>query len=191
MTLQTFTLGTFSQGEGAAGGAFESIATATVSTATGTITFNSIPSTYQHIQLRFIARTANATTDSSGYLRINGDAATNYSWHWLYGTGASVAVSKGATQDKIQIAANYPGSSYSTNIYGVGIIDIHDYASTTKNKTVRIFNGVENNSGTTSSKVNLVSGARFNTAAITSISLTGFNDFATGSTFALYGIKGA
>ena len=134
---------------------------------------------------------ANATTDSSGYLRINGDAATNYSWHWLYGTGASVAVSKGATQDKIQIAANYPGSSYSTNIYGVGIIDIHDYASTTKNKTVRIFNGVENNSGTTSSKVNLVSGARFNTAAITSISLTGFNDFATGSTFALYGIKGA
>lgn len=171
--------------------AFESIATTTLSSSSSTITFSSIPSTYQHLQIRAIVRTATVTTDSSGYIRFNSDSGTNYAWHWLYGNGTSALATGGATQDKIQIMVSMPGASYSTSIYGASIVDIHDYASTTKNKTVRTFNGVDNNSGSTSSKVNLVSGLWINTNAITSITITGFNDFAAGSVFSLYGIKGA
>jgi len=43
-------------------GDFESIATVTVGAGgTSTITFRSIPATYQHLQLRWIARTNRAT----------------------------------------------------------------------------------------------------------------------------------
>jgi hypothetical protein len=71
----------------------------------------------------------------------------------------------------------------------VAIIDIHDYASTTRNKTVRSFEGSDNN-GT--GDVTLVSGLWLNTAAVTSatVSVLGGINYAAGTTISLYGIKG-
>lgn len=155
-----------------------------------TITFSSIPSTYKHLQIRCLVSTNAATTDSSASLRFNGDTSSNYTNHWLYGDGTSRSSSGNASQNKIQVAAYYTGASYSTDIHGASIIDIHDYSLTSKNKTVKGFNGWDANSA---GYVNLISGLWMSTSAISSITLfdtSGYN-FSSTSTFALYGIVGS
>jgi hypothetical protein len=163
---------------------FESIATVTGTGSSGTITFSSIPGTYTHLQLRYLSR---GTTDNVMYLRINSDTGTNYSDHALYGNGTSAATLSDVSNTRI--AQFRQSDSATTAQMGVGIIDIHDYASTTKNKTIRALTGYDAN-GT--GIVMLTSGQRINTAAITTLTLNvdgGF--FSSNSTFALYGIKGA
>jgi hypothetical protein len=76
------------------------------------------------------------------------------------------------------------GASAAAFSFGAMIIDLPDYMSTTKNKTVRALAG-------TPSRVAMDSGLFIGTAAISSISLSAnASSFATGSRLALYGIKG-
>lgn len=174
-----------------AGGSFESIATATGTGSSGTITFSSIPSTYKHLQIRYIGRSDEVATVRNLNIRLNGDTGTNYVYHNLTGDG-STATAAGVTAVAQMLVRPIPAASASANIMGAGIIDIHDYASTTKNKTVRTFVGADANTASTDWKVSLFSGLWLNTAAITSISLIAQSgNFTTDSTFALYGIKGA
>jgi hypothetical protein len=68
-----------------------------------------------------------------------------------------------------------------------GILDILDYGSTTKNKTVRLLQGFPGSLKI----IRLISGARYNTAAVTSVTFTAqAGSFTTASRFSLYGIKG-
>lgn len=171
--------------------AFESIATATGTGSSGTITFSSIPSTYKHLQIRYIGRSDEVATVRNLNIRLNGDTGTNYVYHNLTGDGTT-ATAAGVTAVAQMLVRPIPAASASANIMGAGIIDIHDYASTTKNKTVRTFVGADANTASTDWKVSLFSGLWLNTAAITSISLIAQSgNFTTDSTFALYGIKGA
>lgn len=175
---------------GAVKGSFESIASATGTGSSGTITFNNIPSTYQHLQIRWIARN---TDTGSGFketfIRFNNSSTAVYDYHGLYGDGASVnasaEVSVGGANGMIGWATS---ENNTANRMAVGIIDIHDYASTTKNKTVRAFTGQDLNG---SGRVMLISNGWRNTNAITRIDLiTQSNNFTTNTQFALYGIKG-
>jgi hypothetical protein len=78
-------------------------------------------------------------------------------------------------------------SGTNTTYANAGIIDIHDYASTTKNKTTRMFGGIDKNG---SGEVSLFSGLWRNTSAITSINIyMSSGNWTTDSTFSLYGIK--
>jgi len=78
--------------------------------------------------------------------------------------------------------------SLAANIYAVSVIDILDYANTSKNKTIRALDGMDANG---SGQVILNSGLWINTAAITSVTLqASASSFTTASHFALYGIKG-
>ena len=192
MTLQNFTLGTFSQGAAGGGGAFESIASATGTGSSGEITFSSIPSTYQHLQIRGIARSSQASHITLMRMRLNGDTGNNYAQHTLYGNGSTVGVDTNTSDSEIQWVAPIPAASSATNVIGAFIIDLHDYASTTKNKTVRVFSGDDNNTANTDYQVFLKSGLWMNTSAVTSITLrlSGVN-FTTQTSIALYGIKGA
>lgn len=169
-----------------ASGAFESIATATGTGSSGTITFSSIPSTYQSLQIRAIV--FSATNNSSVRLRFNGDSGNNYSSHQLTGTGSSGYATGAASISGPIVIGPWTGTI--TNMPLVGIVDIHDYNSTTRNKTVRAISGVNDNS--TSEEISLTSGAWLNTNAVTSISLVSTSgNWATTTQFALYGIKGA
>ena len=56
---------------------FESIATVTLSSGSTTIDITSIPSTYKHLQLRILAKTASTYFDYM-YARFNSDAGSNY-----------------------------------------------------------------------------------------------------------------
>ena len=173
--------------------AFESIATATGTGSSGTITFSSIPSTYQHLQLRVIVRdTSTSTSAASLGLRLgNGsiDTGTNYARHNVYANGTTVSASGTASTFNISMSTTVAGGSSTADIYGVALIDIHDYASTSKYKTVRSFTGTDFNNA--NGALALTSGLWMSTSAINTLRLYISNSFTTSSTFALYGIKGA
>lgn len=167
----------------AAGTAFESIASASGTGSSGTITFSSIPSTYTHLQIRGMAYDGSAYTV---YLRANGDTGTNYSRHRLYGQGSAASATGSATQAQIDTGM-YGG--YTTNIMSVWTIDLLDYASTTKYKTFRGLAGYDQNGA---GAISVFSGLWQSTSAVTSISLIdSAGNFNTQTTFALYGIKAA
>jgi len=178
-------------GNGAGGGgSFESIATATGTGSSGTITFSSIPSTYQHLQVRFLVR---STSVSAGFenllIRFNSDTGSNYDYHVLFGDGSSASASAGTSATSARARDVVARSGVASNIHGVGVINLNDYASTTKNKTISIFHGVDANG---SGNATLQSGLWRNTNAVNSITLFLPSDsWTTSSTFALYGIKGA
>lgn len=170
-----------------AGGAFESIATATGTGSSGTITFSSIPQNYKHLQLRGVAKWA--SNFDIPQLRFNGDSNLNYASHHLMGDGGSVIASAVASASRITLAA----TGYSFDSAGLIplIIDIHDYNSTTKTKVVRVFLGTDLN--TTPRRILLSSGLWNNTTEITSVSFQtqSASNFTSNTTISLYGIKGA
>ena len=165
---------------------YESIASATGTGSSDTITFSSIPSTYASLQIRYFAR---CTTQTAAFLRFNSDTASNYVWHYLDGTGSAVGAAGYINQSSIGISP--PESGIGSTRFTVGIIDIHDYASTTKNKTVRTFCGIDVNG--VGGDIALDSGLWRNTNAVNSITLTTLagGNFTTDTVISLYGIKGA
>ena len=164
---------------------FYSIATVTTS-GVKTLTFSSIPSTYKALQVRMMA--LSVTAGAGAYIQFNGDTASNYATHFLSGNGTAVSAGGYATQPSITFSGNGPGAPTSTYPY-VGIVDIQDYASTSKNKTVRAFTGADNNGATIQHEVDLSSGLWISTAAISSLTITADYNWSAGSTFALYGVK--
>jgi len=174
-------------------GAFVSIASVTPSGSTNTVTFSSIPSTYASLQLRIIARgTANAGTTPL-YLRVraNGDTTSTYPYHYLNSTGLAVSAGQDTTATAM-ILGVYADSGYASSIFGTTILDIHNYASTTQNKTFRAISGVDNNTST-GGELRLSSGLWMTTSAINSLTIinNGGDNYSSSSSFALYGIKGA
>jgi len=166
---------------------YESIATATP-TSGNTVTFSSIPSTYKSLQLRIsYTGTANVVLRA----RFNGDTTVgNYTTHQLGGDGIGVYASGQDIAGLLPIVGTMAGIGTVATYPNLGIVDIIDYTSTTKYKTVRSFNGGDANS-TSSGNVNLASGLWINTAAINSIAVVTLGgSYATGSVLSLYGIKG-
>ncbi len=164
---------------------YESIATTTVgSGGASSITFSSIPSTYQHLQIRGIGSTTNGTTLDFAAVTFNSDTGANYSWHRLFGDGGSASVSAATSTSYIQTfcAGN--------TTFGPLVLDILDYANTNKFKTARSLSAAENN-GSGNEYILYASGNWRNTNAITSITITGvFGTFRQHTSYALYGIKG-
>jgi hypothetical protein len=179
---------------GAVGGAasFESIATVTASGSSATLTFSSIPSTYKHLQIRGIAKSGAGSGQRNLTMEFNASTGSNHAWHRLFGDGTNAGAEGTASTGSIRLGgASIQATPAST--FGVSIIDIIDYASTTKNKTVKYFSGSDTNASPTAAPISLGSGVLLSTTAITSISISdaGFENFAVGTVFSLYGIKGA
>jgi hypothetical protein len=170
---------------------FESIASQTLSSSSSTVTFSSIPGTYKSLQIRAILRDTNATNSDYGFaIRVNSDTGSNYAFHNLYGDGSAPATFSTASASRIISIFGAPLDGTTASTFGSTIIDIHDYASTTKNKTIRGFAGSNTNTTATNFGVALFSGLWMSTSAVTSISIISEGtSFKSGSTFALYGIN--
>lgn len=169
---------------------YESISTVTVgSGGSSTITFSSIPSTYKHLQIRYMANfTGTSVGYSQPYCQFNSDTATNYDNHALYGTGSAAGASYFAAGGAY--GTWIPDSAYA-NTFGVGVIDILDYTNTNKYSTVRTLGGFNRNYNASANElIGITSALWRNTAAITSIDIKGTTTFSQYSSFALYGIKG-
>jgi hypothetical protein len=140
--------------------------------------------TYQHLQLRLVARTTgnNGLTGNFLNMQFNGDTGNNYSMHQLQGNPGGINSAyfpdTSIYLQRITSAGNVSGD------FGVIVTDILDAFETTKNKTSRSLGGIA------AQTINLTSGSWRNTASLTSVLVKPSTDnFATGSRFSLYGIK--
>jgi len=170
--------------------AFESIASNSGPIGNG-VSFQSIPGTYTALQLRFnnLRMASGYSTNKNIRIRFNNiSTAAQYTSHWVNGNGGAPSAGSYVNDGVATGIFLYDGVAPAGATYGAcGIIDIHDYTSTTRNKTVRGFCGYDQNG---SGEVALSSGVWINTAAVTRIDVT-VAGYADTGTIELYGIKGA
>lgn len=173
-------------GAGAAAGAYELIESNILGSNASSVTFSSIPSTYKHLQVRVVAQEA-GSGGGNGLLtmRFNGDTGSNYSLHQIEGRGSSVVSGAGTSTTYMYALWTRESVAYPDQ-FGAAVIDILDYASTAKYKTMRDLHGVAD------SRVWLSSGNWRSTSVITSITFNPLfeSNIKAGSRFSLYGIKG-
>jgi len=177
-------------GGGGAAADYELISTTVLGSSAASVTFSGLGTSaaaYKHLQLRMTARTDYASANlGEANIQFNGDTGSNYAWHSLLGTGSTVASQNGTSQTSARFS-NIPYGSSTASMFSAGVVDILDFNSTSKNKTLRALNGVANSSDW---RVSLFSGAWFSTSAITSFTITpNIANFVTGSRFSLYGLK--
>jgi len=179
-------------------GAYDSIATVTLSTSASTISFTSIPSTYTHLQLR-----GSIQSNRGGYnidnatVRLNSDSGNNYSRHNVDASASTTTAPEAYGTGGASFGGPIPVvTGVATNVFNGFVLDVLDYANTSKYKTMRILAGYDvNGTGGTGSfggTVGLYSGAWQNTNAVTAITFAPVDgtNFTQYSTIALYGIKG-
>ena len=119
-------------------GAYDALATVTLSAATATVTFAGIPSGYKHLQLRGITLSSSASSDI--LTRFNSDSTSNYSKHVIYADGSTPAIYGSGNTNH-----SFTGFTGSSTIPAPFILDILDYANLNKYKTSRAISGNDQN----------------------------------------------
>jgi hypothetical protein len=160
------------------------IATYTAPSAQATVTFSSIAGTYTDLVL--ICNIAQAAGNNSLRIRYNSDTGTNYWRTYLLGNGSTA--SSGRTSS--DVSGYLSETTGSTTLELAVVAHIMNYSNTTTYKTHI------SRSNRASSSVDALVGLWQSTSAITRIDLAmggsfPANNFATGSTFTLYGIQAA
>lgn len=156
------------------------IASQTLSGATSTVTFSSLPQNYTDLVISCSLQTA-VGGDLS--VQFNGDSGSNYSYTFLYGTGSSYGSTK--QTNKTYLALDYYGGPPTSGSFNNEIIQIQNYSNATIYKTV-LCRANNANSGTDG-----VVGLWRSTSPINSITfsmVTASGNFNSGCTFTIYGI---
>lgn len=161
---------------------------------TPTITFSSIPSTYQHLAILYSIRTdqAGGGANESMWIRVNSVAGTNYGEMNITSSPANgVNSSQGVNQDSWGAFAT-PGATTSANNFGVGVIYIYNYADTNIKKSYSTQNGYYDETLGYYWQ-NYAQGAVNLTSAINEVRIQSgnFRTWATGSRISIYGIRGS
>jgi hypothetical protein len=155
------------------------------------ITFSNIPQTYTHLQIRMIASGARSDGNPGWWnvnVQFNGDTSLSGTLHALWGNGSS-AGSDGATGRGGVGFATVNGYSSDSTTMCAAVVDILDYANSSKNTTVRSFSGADRNGA---GHISLISGLWLNTNAVTSLNIVadaGITGFRRWTTASLYGVK--
>lgn len=166
----------------AAGATYFPLVTTTLTSAAATVSFTSISGTYTDLII-VSDNIQSGGTQGNLFIQFNGDTSSKYSRTWLSGDGTNPISASETNQTKMGITAYaYP----QTTSRWAASINIQNYSNTTTNKAVLI-RGNNSVVGT-----DVIIGLWRSTSAITSIVLSRSNDnFASGSTFTLIGIKAA
>jgi hypothetical protein len=160
---------------------YEPIQTYTLASPASSINFTSIPATYTDIRLVFVG-TASVVRAS---VRYNSDSATNYSRTFIYGDGTSAASGRDASVNTLNTLTNL-----NNTIPSMFTLDVFSYAGSTYKTALETGSFDYNGSGL----VDRLVGLWRSTSAITSITIynsINANNFNTGCTATLYGIKNA
>jgi hypothetical protein len=163
----------------AAGATYTPIATTTLGSAAASVTFSSIAGTYTDLVIVINGAYA-SSADGSPALRFNSDTGGNYSETLIDGNGSSASSARDSNATSAIL-----GSMSAT--ISTSIINVMNYANTTTYKTSI------SRANNTANRVRAYVALWRNTAAITSIQIITNEtpNFATGSTFTLYGITAA
>lgn len=148
------------------------------------VEFSNIPSTYTHLQIRYMAL---CSSNNDFQIRVgNGsiDTGSNYTLHILGGNGSSAYSNGYANETQFKTGFSQSGSTTPA----VGVVDFLDYANTNKFKTMRALGGTDRNG---SGDAQIASGVWRSTSAINTIRLYLGANFNQYSQFAIYGVKSA
>lgn len=158
---------------------YEPIATTTLGSATSTINFSSIPSTYT--DLRVVLVWQGSAANSSRYY-FNNDTTTLYSETQIVGDGASASSSSTTNQSYLYLSG---AGGAPTTYPGLTTLDIFSYSGSTYKTTLLTTSDDRNGSGYVIRKVGLYR----STSAINRLDFTinGAN-FNAGTTATIYGI---
>jgi len=173
----------------AAGSTYTPIATTTLGSNQTTITYSSISASYTDLLLVIAGRGTRTGNTVDGNIKFNSDSGSNYSVTYLYGDGSSASSARASNQTAGNAGLWYPAASTTSGIYSATTLQIMNYSNSTTYKTWLTRDGNQSNTGgLPGASANLWR----NTAAINRIDLSlGVGDWATGSTFTLYGIAAA
>jgi hypothetical protein len=151
---------------------YTALANITLGSSASSVTFSSIPATYRDLVV-VVDGTISAGGGELVFVNFNGDTTSgNYSAVTAVGDGS--AASSGTSPRRFGL--HYPARSST-------IASIMDYSATDKHKTYL------SRSGSAANALEMDAGRWANTAAITSVKiLVDANAFASGTSFALYGI---
>jgi hypothetical protein len=164
---------------------YASIATFAFTNSSSTsVSFTSIPQNYTHLQLRIFARGTGGSTAQDILMTLNNDGTSSYwEYHQAFSTGVN-SYSNFGTTNTFMYVASVTGTSALANNFGSAIVDIHDYASSAKNKSIKSLQGWNNNgSGNVVFRSNMYTGI----TPISTITLS-MSNFAQYSHIALYGL---
>ncbi|SVC62026.1 uncharacterized protein METZ01_LOCUS314880, partial [marine metagenome] len=110
------------------------------------IEFTSIPQTYEHLQLRISCKQSQAADSIDIELRLGTgggavDSGTNYWGDRMSAYKTTLAPSSGGNRNVAKYATQFAaGSNYDQYLdecqYGCGVVDILDYANSSKNTTI-------------------------------------------------------
>ena len=169
----------------AAGTTYVALATTTLTSASSTVSFNSISGSYT--DLIIVTNHGNVTDGSGFYIRFNSDTGSNYS-NVAFGSNGSSALAYSVTNDT-QIPMNWQYNGFGTSLKNAVIIHINGYANTSCYKTILARMRSVDDGGTSITQE--IVGTWRNTSTVTTIALTGNSNFISGSSFTLYGIAAA
>lgn len=165
---------------------YESIASTSVGTATGTISFSSIPTTYRHLELRIFGKRSTAAQGDVA-MRFNGDAGSNYSYLYTQTTNTTRST---ALLGSTALRFGYV-PEIATSTFGFLVAQIPNYRSSYSNRSVHASGGYYNTSMTTD--IGIVShhhGQWNQQSPITSIDvILASGLFAVGTIVSLYGLR--
>ena len=169
----------------------EAIATTYLESTQASVTFSSIPQTYEHLQLRISARgNISGSAGHPMYMRINGDTGSNYSNHTMQTYGGSyLNADPYVNYAYVYQAGRVVMPNSNAAYYAATIIDILDYRNTNKNTTMIGFT----ESLSASEYISFYSVLWDDTAAVTSILLypPSSASFVADTTMTLYGLNSA
>jgi hypothetical protein len=153
------------------------LATTTLAGTASSLTFSSIPATYRDLIVVVVAA---GSTDLQGRIRLNSDTGSNYNYVRMSGSGSAATSVAGTSETSGFVSAIAQATTTGALQMNISIMD---YSATDKHKS--IISQADQSANGTEAFANRWA----DTAAVTSVQiLTSTGNWASGSTFSLYGI---
>lgn len=172
---------------------FKLIASSALTTSAASVTFSNIPQSYTDLIVRFSLRSSTGTFSADLNGQLNGSSASEYSTTQLSTFGGAPQSTKLSSRTVFEAQNDVQPSGSTANTFGSGEIYITNYAGSTNKQFSHFINSADNGAsfigGGGYANVSTLAHLWRNTSAITSLVLSSGNNFASGSTFYLYGIK--
>ena len=157
------------------------------------VTFSSIPATYEHLQLRICPRTDQAYgwVELSMQVGVGGvlQTGTDYYSHWIAGYNSTGTAGGGTARDYVKLSAASGDHPDAAQYAGI-VTDILDYANTSKNTSIFSVGGTAHTVDTP--YVASSGGFWDGTGAIDTLKIHGWHltgDLLRGTEISLYGIQ--
>lgn len=159
---------------------YEPIEARTLSSTTPSVVFSNVPQTYTDLVIVVTGRTDHTNGGARGYIRFNSDSGQNYAGTYLQWSDSAAATANDTTETFLTYG-RLGNTGFST-----AEVNIYNYTNTSIYKSV-----LTRQSSTDADHSRYLVSVWRNTSAITSITLTADDNYVTGTTINLYGIKAA